>query len=565
MQFLGEWFRRLQYLLNRRRVDAALTQEMEAHRAEMGRPAAFGNVQRLREEAHDVWGWNWLDHLVRDLRYGARALRRTPGFAIGAVLSLALGFALAATAVSVSNAYLLRSQPYEAAERVYYLRYAPPGPWEPGGMTALDWGSVSDVVEFAIASAGETFYLSDGPYAQAARARRVTAGFIGGLGVRAVSGRTLITTDFQAAAEPVALIGYDLWRDRYGSDPGAIGRELLTENEAGRRERFRIVGVLPPNFYVGNDSRVPIEIIVPLTAPVRTYMVRLQPGVPVGMAEQRITMAARAVARDLPADWTGVHLESARERYAGEFRPVLFGVTIAAGLVLAIVCANVAVLIVLRTARRQKEIALRLSLGASRWQLGRMLAAEATLLCTGALAVGLLLTQLALGALAPMIERQLGRPTITGAPIAIDATVLLIIGGAGLVVAISMSFLPLMLAWSGRLAERLRLNSSATTDGRQAHRLRSGLLGLEIAATLVLLVACGLMIRSSLAMVQTDLGFAAERLTRARIVLRAADYPDEAGLRSLLPAVRGSRTGGDWRAPHILELAAVRKLPGARH
>ena len=306
MQFLGEWFRRLQYLLNRRRLDAALTQEMEAHRAEMGRPAAFGNVQRLREEAHDVWGWNWLDHLVRDLRFGARALRRTPGFAIGAVLSLALGFALAATAVSVSNAYLLRSQPYEAAERVYYLRYAPPGPWEPGGMTALDWRSVSDVVEFAIASAGETFYLSDGPYAQAARVRRVTAGFIGGLGVRAVSGRTLIATDFQAAAEPVALIGYDLWRDRYGSDPGAIGRELQTENEAGRRERFRIVGVLPPNFYVGNDSRAPIEIIVPLTAPVRTYMVRLQPGVPVGMAEQRITVAARAVARDLPADWTGV-------------------------------------------------------------------------------------------------------------------------------------------------------------------------------------------------------------------------------------------------------------------
>ena len=270
MQFLGEWLRRLRYLLNRRRVDAALREEMEAHRAQMGQPPRFGNLQRLREEAHDVWGWNWLDQLVRDVRLAARALWRTPGFALGAVLSLALGFALAATAVAVSNAYLLRSQPYEAAERVYYLRYAPPGPWEPGGMTALDWRSVADVVEFAIASSGETFYLADGPYAQAARVRRVTAGFIGGLGVRAIAGRTLIATDFQAAAEPVALIGHDLWRDRYGSDPVVIGRELQAENEAGRREHFRIVGVLPPNFYVGNDSRMPIEIIVPLTTPVRT-------------------------------------------------------------------------------------------------------------------------------------------------------------------------------------------------------------------------------------------------------------------------------------------------------
>ena len=111
MTRIGEWFRRILYLLNRGRLEATLEEEMNAHRAMMGEPARFGNTLQLRERARDVWGWNWLDGLVRDLRFAARGLRRTPVFTIVVILSLALGFALTATVVAVVNAYLLRTLP----------------------------------------------------------------------------------------------------------------------------------------------------------------------------------------------------------------------------------------------------------------------------------------------------------------------------------------------------------------------------------------------------------------------------------------------------------------------
>src|SRR5512145_2351857 len=164
MPHIGEWLRRIWYLLNRGRLEAALQEEMAAHRAIMGEPTRFGNTLRLREESRDVWGWGSLDALVRDVRLAVRGLLRTPVFTLAAILSIALGLALTTSAVSVVNAYLIRSLPYAAADRLYHVMYAPPGPWEPRGMTGLDWASVNDVVEFPIASAGESFYLVDGGY-----------------------------------------------------------------------------------------------------------------------------------------------------------------------------------------------------------------------------------------------------------------------------------------------------------------------------------------------------------------------------------------------------------------
>src|SRR5687768_1196022 len=149
MSAVGEWSRRVWYLLNRRRFEAALRREMEEHRALMGDPVRFGNTLRLREDAGDVWGWRWLDHLTRDLRLAARTLRRSPGFSLAGIASLAIGFALTASTVAVLNAYLLRSLPFPDADRLYHVMYAPPGPWEPGGMSALDWRTVDDVVEHA--------------------------------------------------------------------------------------------------------------------------------------------------------------------------------------------------------------------------------------------------------------------------------------------------------------------------------------------------------------------------------------------------------------------------------
>jgi putative ABC transport system permease protein len=531
MSFIGECFRRVTYLLNRDRVDAELRREMADHRAAMGDPRRFGNTRRLREDAHDVWGWGWLDHAVADVRLAIRTLRRTPGFTLVGVTSLAVGFALTASTVAVMNAYLLRSLPYAEADRLYNVMYAPPGPWEPGNIQALDWRSVDDVVEFPITASGDTFYVADGGFTQTIRGLRTGLGLIEGLGVRATLGRTLAAPDFRPSSDRVALMGHALWRDHYGSDPSILGRQIRTEQESGGRvESFQIVGVLPPDFYFGRDSSARADLVIPLTEPRRTYMVRLREGVPPAFAEQRLTEAARSVATGLPAAWSGVKLDSTVERYVGPLRPVLTGITVAAGLVLVVVCANLAVLMVLRAVRRQKEIAVRAALGAERRHIARMLAAESGVLCVSAIALGILLTDWVLRGLAPVIETELGRPAPGGtAAIAVDGTVLLIVGGVGLIVALGLPLLALFAPWQHRLADALRRAGTSATEGRSLSHLRSGLIAFEIAGTLILFIGCGLLLRSAATMLRTDLGFDPDQLVRSRIVLRGIDYPDSTG------------------------------------
>jgi predicted permease len=392
----------------------------------------------------------------------------------------------------------------------------------------MDWASISDVVEYPIVSSAETFFVTDGAAAPPLRGRRVTFGVLAGLAIQPAAGRLLVNNDFRNTAEPSVLIGYTVWRDRFGLDPVAIGRPLRTETEAGRVEQFRIAGVLPRDFYVGGDSAQPIDIVVPLDGAARRYyMVRLRPGVPPAMAERRLTEAARRVATDVPADWSGVHLESAHERHTGRLRPVLIGIMAAAGLLLLIGFANVAVLIGLRTARRQKEMALRLALGSTNGGVLRLLAVETCVLVAMSLAIGLLISRSALNLLAPLIEIQLGRAAPAGtASIAVDATVLWILGALGIFAVVAFTLLPLGLLRRGRLAAVLQRSGTTTADGVNMRRLRSTMLVVEVATTLALLAGCGLMISSVARMLQTDLGFDPRQLARARIALRPVDYAD---------------------------------------
>jgi predicted permease len=585
MAVVGEWMRRIGYLVNRGRVEAALEEEMRAHRALMGEPARFGNTLALRERSRDVWGWNWLDAIVRDVRFASRGLLRTPVFTIAATLSLALGLALTATMVSVVNAYLIRTLPYTAVERLYHLRYAPPGPWEPSGMTGLDWSSVQDVVEYPIAATGDTFYLGEGGYTVALRGLRARRSFVEGLGVAVVAGRALLPDDFVSGAEPVAVIGYTVWRDRFGSDPAAIGRVIrtVTESRPDVPQPIRIVGVIAPGFYFGRDRRTGVvDLMLPHPAPVRTYMVRLREGVPPAAAEARLTEAARRAATSpLPADWSGVELESVRDRSIGTLRPVLFGVTAAVALVLVIVCANVAVLMLLRAMQRQREVAVRLALGSGRRHIARMLLAETSLLCGTALVVGLGLTAMALGAVAPLVETELGRPAPSAAGITLDATVLAIVAAVGAVAAVLLSLAPVasLSSWGRRLTNALGPLSNdvrVASESRSMRRVRAGLMTFEIAGALVLLVGCGLMVRSVVQMLSTDLGFEARGLRASRIMLRARNHPDAAAFRRFherfaesLGVTTGSRVAFSSWPPfvpppeHLIESDAAETPPMA--
>jgi len=360
---LGDWVRRIDYLLHRAARDAELAEEMAAHREAMHAPSRFGNTLRLRENARDVWGLGPLDDAWRDLRLAARGLRRSRGFALIAIVSLTLGLTIAAVTISVVNAYLIQDVPYPDARRLYHVMYAPPGPWEPGGLSAMDWAALNDVVEFPVATSQATLYLTEGSYAQPVRGMRVNRGFMSALGVRAALGRAFNDADFTPAGETPIIIGHALWRERFQLDSGIIGRTIRAETEGrnASRETFRVIGVLPSGFWFGRESSELVGALVPLAVPARVYMVRLRDGVPPAAAEQRLTQAARAVATTMKPDWTGVHLESVHERYVMSVRPILKGALVAASLVLAIACANVGVLVLLRAMRR------RLSASCSAW------------------------------------------------------------------------------------------------------------------------------------------------------------------------------------------------------
>ena len=527
MPNLGEWSRRVWYLLNRGRVDAALRREMEDHRAVMADPARFGNARRLREHSHDVWGWGWLDHLARDLRHATRMLWRTPGFTSVSVISLAAGFALTASTVAVLNAYLLRSLPYDHADRLYHVMYAPPGPWEPGRMEALDWGAVDDVVEFPITASGEHVLSHrrrlhpDHPRASYGPRADRRPGCPGGDRPDAgPSDFAAARTASRSSAMRCGAIATDRIRRSsaagFGPSRRAAARRSPSRSSASCRRTSTSAGTVRP---------VPIWWCR-CCRPRRTYMVRLREGVPPGYAEQRITQAARSVATGLPPEWSGVRLESAHWRYVGQLQPVLVGITVAAGA---------------RAARGLREprgadgaaddAASERDRGAHRARRGAAppradAGRRGRLLCSAGLTLGMLLTRWLLGALAPVIETELGRPAPHGtAAIAVDGTVLLIVGGLGLMIALALPLLPLLTPWQQRLADALRRAGSTATDGRSVRHLRCGLIAFEVAGTLILFIGCGLLLRSAAAMLRTDLGFDADRLVRARIVLRAVRLP----------------------------------------
>jgi putative ABC transport system permease protein len=470
--------------------------------------------------------------LWRDLRYGVRTLGKHKGFTTVTVLSLSLGLALTATTMAVVNAYLLRALPFPAARRLYHVNYVPQGVPEPRGLTSLDWKTLNDIIEIADNSTSARFYLTDGGYTQEAQSLLVAPGVLDALGVRVTLGRSLREEDFRAEADRVALISDAMWRERFGAAPDVMERQFratqATQN--GVAESFRVVGVLPPDFrYVRGYERGAVEILTPLRTSRQTYMVRLRAGVPVAFAEQRITEAVKSVGTAFPPNWNGVRLESVHERYVAGLKPMLMAITVAAGIVLVIVCVNVAALMLLRTLRRQKEMAVRVALGAEGRHIARMLIIESCLICGAALVLGLAQTSFMLRLLAPLIEERLGRGAPGGtAAIALDPTVLLIVGGAGLMIALALSFFPLLMPWQRRLADTLRREGRSGTDGPMMRRTRSGLIALEVAASLALLVGGGLMTRSVINLLRTDLGFQTEHIVRLRVALPDRTYPDAA-------------------------------------
>ena len=293
-----------------------------------------------------------LETLLSDCRSAIRSLAHARGFTSVVILTLGIGLALSIAVLTIVNAYLVRGLPYPAADRLYSVQYAQPGAREPRDMQSLDWASLADIVEHPIAWDLDVFYLLGGDYPQSAPGAWVTPGFVAGLGIHAAVGRGFEPADFGAGRPVVALISHRLWQSRFGGDEKVLGArfDAYVSDRPDEPESFEIVGVLPNDFWHLNPYT---DVLAPLRAPTYPYMVRLKSGVSAALAADRITRLVRAGSSGLAADWQA-RLISTHDSYTAAARPLLFAVSAAAGLVLLIACANIAVLLLVRaTAARE--------------------------------------------------------------------------------------------------------------------------------------------------------------------------------------------------------------------
>ena len=463
--------------------------------------------------------------LAIELRRACSVLLKTKGFTAAAVLTLALGMTLCTTAMVVVKAYLLSGLPYPAADRLYWIRFETADMNALRGFESLDWSSLNDVVEHPIAWDLDVFYMLGGDHAESFPGAWVTPGFVQALGIQPAIGRGFDPGAFVPGAPNVALISHRLWTERYARDPAIVGRTFAAyvSDRPNEAEQFTIIGVLPQGFWHINAYT---DVLVPLRAPTYPYMARLRHGVSPATATERIKALVTAPPRTVPAGFNVV-VVSAHEAHVLQIRPVLQTTAAAAGLVLLVGCANLAGLLLVRAARRERELAIRAALGAGSGAIARMLIAEAIVIGVAATVLALVGAWAAVQWLQPVVQQQLGRSAPGGAPaFALDLRVFAGAMTVGILTAIGCAVFPLIVSLRTRLLGALQSGNRSATEGKRSQRIRAALIAVEVAASLTLLSGSALMIRSVLTLLRADLGFSADRVLQASITLRQNRYPD---------------------------------------
>ncbi len=479
-----------------------LAQELRrVERQAMAEPLALGaDVRR----AHILAG------LWQDLRYGARMLRKSPGFTAVALLTLALGVGANTAIFSVVNAVLLRPLPYKDPERLVRLsEYHEKAP----GMSVsypnyLDWREQQTSFELMAATRPGAYNLSGEGEPERLAGSHISPEFFKVLGVEPALGRSFTEEENRPGAGRVAVISHGLWQRRFGSDPNILGRALTLNGEP-----YTIVGVTRQGFVYGS----PVDVYVPLGSLVDKMMLmrynhagiyvlaRMKPGVTAEDALREMKTVAARLEAQYPDTNTGhtVTLQPLDEFFVGNVRPALLLLLGAVGLVLLIACANVANLLLARAAARGREIAIRTALGASRLRVVRQLLVESLLLSLAGGAAGLLLAVWSVNFLRTAAEGNLPATAEVG----LDSNVLLFTLLVSLLTGLVFGLAPALQVARADLNSALKEGAPSQTGGRSRQRVRSGLVVAEVALSLLLLVGAGLLLKSFARLRETPLGF----------------------------------------------------------
>jgi putative ABC transport system permease protein len=545
MTLLGEWLRRIRYLLNRRQEDEVLRREMESHRAMMAEPRRFGNPLRLREESHDVWGWTWLDDLVRDLRFALRALRRAPGFTLVSIASLALATGATTVIFSIVNSVLLRPLPFADPDRlvrVYGRNWAEDrgtpdevtGPI--GSRELLEYMNTSTLLDGFAGYSKTTRLLRGASGQERLIAVQADLNLFSVLGADSLVGRTFRPGD----SLDVAVISFRLWRERFEADPSLPGRVVTLDDRP-----VTILGVMPDVFQFpyaaaslmpGALAEARTDVWVP-QAPLRpsatgeprrgrsTVISRLKPGVDLdrALAELRV-IAARVEAELYRGTKTrvGVRLLPLNDVVLGPVRRSLWMLFAAVGLVLAAACANMANLLLARMTVRTHEVVTRAALGASPQRLVRQFLAESLLISVAGGLAGVAIARWGTGVIV-----ALGAATIPRAhEIALDWQAFAFLLIVCLMTAVLFGLAPAFTAARVDVHEVTKDAGGRATLGGTYGRLRDGLAVLEVALAFVLAVGAAALVMEVLNLRRVETGMRIDNVLTLHLTPRTSprDY-----------------------------------------
>lgn len=497
---------------------------------------------------------NMFGDLGQDLRYGLRMLMRSPSFTVIAVLALALGIGANSAIFSVVNTVLLRPLPYKNPDALMMV-------WEeathmgfplntPSPANFIDWRDQNTVFEGIAAMAHRSFNLTGVGEPERFDGRRVSANLFTILGVAPVLGRTFRPEEDQPGSR-VVILSYGVWQRRFGGDPNIIGRALNLDGES-----YSVVGVMPGMVNLPSIDNWRDQLWVPIAFDSEEaagrgnhfleVIARLKPGIAREQAQAEMTTIAARLAQQYPEENTriGVTVQPLHERIVGDIKPALLVLLGAVAFVLLIACANVANLLLARAAVRQKEIALRLALGASRSRLTRQFLTESVLLAGLGGLFGLLLSFVGLNILETFVP-----PSISQAQaISIDGKVLIFTGLISLVTGLIFGLAPATQASNFGVSETLKEGGRDSGAGRRGNRIRSLLVISEVAVSFLLLIGAGLLINSFMHLRKLDPGYRVDHLLTMKVVLPETKYPAK-----------------EQRAPFYRELVRrVQALPGVQ-
>jgi predicted permease len=536
-------------LLNRDQLENVLGEELDGYidemtdrkvragmaPAEARRQALMeaGGVDRVKEEVRDAWLGNAVDTALRDVRYACRTLRRAPGFTAVVVFTLAMGIGGTVTMFSVMHAVLWRPLPYPSADRIVYLQVDARGVSNAGAAPGevLDLQARSRTLEYVSIVNGVDANLEYNGEGEHVGAASVSDELLPLLSAGTALGRPLhAKTDIPGMVRNI-LISDELWRRRFGADPGVVGREVRVNNLP-----MQVAGVLRPGFraylpasaeaYDQTDIWFPTGI--ENTRDYRGFCVfaRLKSTVTVQQANAELASLAADFVRESPARYPGGKLRfsvrSLQEELTHGARPALFLLAGAVGFVLLIACVNVANLMLARGSARQREFAVRKAMGAGKVRLVRQMLTENLVLALGAGAIGLAIASVSLDVIGKLGSTHLPLQ----ARIAMNGTVVLFAVVLTVGVTALFGLLPAFRLASGRARDPLRAGRSETL-APGARWLQRALVVAEVALSIVPLVCCGLMLRSFVNLVGAPLGFNPAGVLTARLPVNLMRYPKE--------------------------------------